>query len=69
MISLPDDWTLPMGMTFTAGVANNEGYQYYQSVNNYTAAEWSQMESAVALFLPAAGNRYGSDVNYVRLVR
>ena len=48
-IFLPDDWTLPDGLTFTVG----------QSAwsNSYTVAEWAQMESAGAVFLPAAGAR------------
>jgi hypothetical protein len=65
MIVLPDEFTLPSGLTFTAGVASSKGYQYYQTKNNYTAAEWARMESCGALFLPAAGSRYGSSVIYV----
>ncbi|MBQ7697358.1 MAG: hypothetical protein IJT35_02110 [Paludibacteraceae bacterium] len=65
MIVLPDEFTLPVGLTFNAGVASIHGYQYYQTKNNYSAAEWARMEACGALFLPAAGNRYGSSVNYV----
>ncbi|MBO7316952.1 MAG: hypothetical protein J6U44_07315, partial [Paludibacteraceae bacterium] len=32
----------------------------------FTADEWSKMESAGAVFLPAAGRRYGSGVDYVQ---
>ena len=65
MILLPDDWTLPAGLTFTSGVAGNYGSENYKMVNEYTAAQWLQMESAGAVFLPAAGDRYGTDVNSV----
>ena len=49
MIILPDSWTLPDGLSFTAGIS------YF--TNNYSTAQWSQMEAAGAVFLPAAGNR------------
>lgn len=65
MILLPDEFTLPSGLTFNAGVASSYGYQYYQTKNNYTSAQWALMEDAGAVFLPAAGNRSGSAVYYV----
>ena len=65
MIVLPDDFTLPVGLTFNAGKASSDGYQYYQTKNNYSAAEWARMEACGALFLPAAGWRGGSGVSYV----
>ena len=55
---LPDDWTLPNGLTFTPGY---NGF----SANTYTTAQWQQMESAGALFLPSAGYRDGLSVNGV----
>lgn len=54
MIILPDSWTLPDGLSFTSG---NSAW-----TNSYTTAEWSQMESAGAVFLPAAGIHIGTDV-------
>lgn len=57
MILLPDNWTLPSGLSFTAG---NSSW-----ANSYTADQWVQMEANGAVFLPAAGNRYGTSVNYV----
>ena len=65
MIVLPDEFTLPSGLTFTAGEASSLGYQYYQTKNNYSAAEWARMEACGALFLPAAGYRDGSSVYHV----
>ena len=65
LVLLPDSWTLPNGVTFTSGVANDYGSDYYKTVNNYSAEEWSKMEANGAVFLPAAGNRRGTDVHYV----
>lgn len=54
LILLPDDWTLPIGLSFTPGVSNWS--------NVYSYSEWSKMENAGAIFLPAAGSRYISSV-------
>ena len=54
MIILPDSWTLPDGLSFTSG---NSSW-----TNSYTTAEWTQMESAGAVFLPAAGIHIGTGV-------
>lgn len=59
LILLPDTWTLPAGLTFTSGV----GLSW--TSNQYTAAEWEQMEAAGAVFLPAAGIRYGTGLGGV----
>lgn len=58
MIILPDSWTLPTGLTFSAG---NSFW-----INNYTIDQWYLMEAAGAIFLPAAGGRsdYGAKVKY-----
>ena len=66
-ILLPDDWATPSGVTFTPSTekglvwagssysnSNNDNYSH----NTYMAAEWDKMESAGAVFLPAAGYRY-----------
>jgi hypothetical protein len=58
-VLLPDDWTLPSGVTFTAGYDN--GF----TTNTYTMAQWQKMEAAGAVFLPAAGNRDGTSVEGV----
>lgn len=57
-ILLPDGWSTPSGLTFTANPNNF-------TTNSYSASEWSKMEAAGAVFLPCAGNRYGTDVFYV----
>ena len=55
LILLPDAWTLPAGLTFNSGTGS-------WTRNPYTAAEWEQMEAAGAVFLPAAGVRYGTEL-------
>ena len=59
LIVLPDDWTLPNGLTFTSGTSN--GF----TQNIYSAADWSKMEANGAVFLPAAGIRSNTDVTTV----
>ena len=62
LILLPDNWTLPDGLSFRSEVANDYGREYYVTVNNYTASDWDKMEANGALFLPAAGIRSGNIV-------
>ncbi|MCQ2296548.1 MAG: hypothetical protein MJZ45_04030 [Bacteroidales bacterium] len=50
LILLPDTWTLPAGLTFNSGFSS-------WTRNQYTAAQWAEMETAGAVFLPAAGGR------------
>ncbi len=66
LILLPDSWTCPDGITFKSGFHDDEGVEYYAAYQTFTAAEWSKMEVAGAVFLPAAGRRYGSVVYYVQ---
>ena len=67
LILLPDNWTCPAGVTFKSGSHSDwsveEAYGQYQT---FTAEQWSKLEAAGAVFLPAAGGRYGSDVNGVQ---
>ena len=51
MIVLPDDWTLPEGLSFITGTSDWN--------NVYDIAQWEQMEWNGAVFLPAAGYRTG----------
>ena len=57
-IFLPDSWSLPSGMSFTAD-AND------WTTNTYSASDWTKMEEKGAVFLPAAGFRFGTYVNFV----
>lgn len=54
LILLPDNWTLPAGCSFTPGFTTGE-YVPFASMNEYTFAEWRQMEAAGAVFIPVAG--------------
>ena len=66
LILLPDGWTCPSGVTFKSGFADNYGDEYYASYQSFSASEWSKLEASGAVFLPAAGYRYGSIVNGVQ---
>ena len=50
----PDDVAAPTGVNSTSDTGWNG--------NSYTVADWTKMESAGCVFLPAAGNRNGSTV-------
>ena len=66
LIILPDSWTLPSECSFTSGFTTYNPNTYPDwTHNSYTLAQWAQMEAAGAVFLPAAGNRYGSNVRNV----
>ncbi|MBP5371680.1 MAG: hypothetical protein J6Y55_07145 [Bacteroidales bacterium] len=63
LVLLPDEWTLPAGITFTSGASGD----YAQ--NTYSAEDWAKMEANGAVFLPAAGYRFnGTGVGYVDAV-
>lgn len=57
MILFPDTFTLPAGLTVTSV---NLTVNY--SRNPYTASQWSQLEAAGCIFLPAVGYRRGTGV-------
>lgn len=71
-IILPDNWNTPQGVSFTPstskGLADQGSYYYDENGghfgdNTYTAEQWSVMEQSGAVFLPAAGYRWGTDVD------
>ena len=66
LILLPDNWTCPAGVTFKSGFHSTEGADYYAVFQTFTAEQWSKLEAAGAVFLPASGSRIGSDVNHVQ---
>ena len=55
VVILPDTWILPEGKTFNAG--HGSGW----NTNVYSTEDWYAMETAGALFLPAAGCRNDGD--------
>ena len=65
---LPDEWTLPSGCGFTAGMTTSNDqndWSYIATTNIYSAITWQKMEEAGAVFIPAAGYRSGTDVYQV----
>lgn len=54
LIILPDNWTLPAGLTFWGN------YDNFTNVS-YTLEQWTLMEANGAVFLPVAGYRDGQD--------
>jgi hypothetical protein len=54
-VLLPDDFTLPDGLSWSYQTNNWD-------TNTYDAQTWITMEATGAVFLPAAGYRYGSSV-------
>lgn len=59
LIILPDNWELPSGCTFTPGTSRN------WALNNISLSQWSKMEEAGAVFMPAAGCREETDIRQV----
>ena len=57
LIFLPDNWICPLGVTFKSGFHDNYGVDYYAAYQTFTADQWSKLETAGAVFLPAAGCR------------
>ena len=62
LILLPDNWTCPADVNFIPGFHSNLGVEYFAEYQTFTAAQWAKLESAGAVFLPAAGGRGGSNV-------
>jgi len=60
MILFPDTYTHPDGVTAPVGVNKEDATGW--NGNNYSSADWTKMESAGCVFLPAAGYRDGSSV-------
>ena len=56
LVLLPDVWECPEGLSFNPGA---HGWNN----NVYSGEQWSKMESAGAIFLPAGGCRYGNGVD------
>ena len=60
VILLPDDWS---SGTYSLSSTNTSNASF--SSNTITASQWSTLEQAGAVFLPAAGYRNGASVNWV----
>lgn len=62
LIIFPDSYTHPNDVTAPTSI--NTATAAF-TVNTYDATAWEKMEEAGAVFLPVAGYRYGTSVNYV----
>lgn len=60
VILFPDTYTHPDGVTAPKGVNATDATGW--NVNSYTVEDWTKMESAGCVFLPAAGYRGGSEM-------
>ena len=59
LVLFPDTFTMPSGINNPSEI-NSDSAPY--NSNTYTESQWSQMEDAGCIFLPAAGERHGTDV-------
>lgn len=72
LIFLSDNWSCPAGVTFKAGFHSNipedlsGNTEYFAAYQTFTADQWSKLEAAGAIFLPAAGKRYAYCVDIVQ---
>ena len=68
LILLPDNWICPKGITFNSGFEKDYNTESYATHQCFTVEQWSKMENAGAVFLPAAGVREGAKVYAVQAV-
>ena len=66
LILLPDTWVCPEGITFKSGFHSEYSVEAYGQYQTFSADQWSKLESAGAVFLPAAGYCSESIVLYVQ---
>ncbi len=64
LILLPDVWTCPDGITFKSGFADENSEEAYAAYQTFSLDEWQKLETAGAVFLPAAGGRYRAEQVY-----
>ena len=57
LVLLPDEWTLPNGLTFVSEL--DDGF----AANTYDLNQWQRMEAAGAVFLPVTGCRKITNVD------
>lgn len=66
LILLPDKWVCPEGVTFKSGFHSSYGVAYFAAYQTFPVDQWSKLESAGAVFLPATGVRNGTNIYYVQ---
>ena len=57
VILLPDDSTIPVELSFTAGIYS---LQADMVSNKFTSTQWKEYEKKGAIFLPVSGQRVGT---------
>ena len=63
---LPDDSTIPVELSFHAGLYGVGDYDNRTPENVYTPTQWKEYEKKGAIFLPVAGQREGTVVSDVK---
>ena len=81
IIILPDDWKIPNGLNLVASTTQGLSWEHSEETsqyqndnednfthNTYTSDQWSKLEKAGAVFLPASGYRAASRIGGVQFV-
>ena len=63
LIIFPDSYTHPNGVAVPTGINKTDGTSW--NANTYNATDWGKMEAAGCVFLPVAGRRWGTGIEYV----
>lgn len=63
LILLPDTWVCPADVTFKTGIADADTDQTFGDFQTIALSDWQKLETAGAVFLPAAGFRRIDFVN------
>ena len=63
LIIFPDSYTHPDGVAVPTGINETDGTSW--NTNTYNATDWGKMEAAGCVFLPVAGSRKGTDIEYL----
>lgn len=64
VIVLPDNFSHPDGISPLEGIDCMDE-EYWNHGNMYNDEDWAKMEAAGCVFLPAAGQRDGTDIDYI----
>lgn len=62
LVIFPDSFIMPRSISYPSGI-NTTSASFNN--NTYTGSQWSQMEGAGCIFLPAAGFRFGTEMYVV----
>lgn len=65
LVLLPDKWDCPRSVSFKPGFCDGLEAETYEQQQTFTTEQWTVLEKAGAVFLPAAGFRRGVEVNYI----